>query len=457
MFDLTADLQTFYDNHVRLGTERRKALSGYRDLNVTRLKGGLDDLAEETARPHSHPYAVKNQGGYAMHTLNQDPRGDNSYDIDVALLFLKDALPEDPLKARQRICAALAKRCTNFTKEPEARTNAVTVWYGEGYHIDFAVYRTYTDALGTERVEHASTEWKRRDPMEVNNWFTERVGTLSPKASPLFGYYPKVADGQMRRVVRFLKWFSRSRSSWSLPGGMVISALVAETYRPNPDRDDRALYDTMVALRDRLNISCQVWNPVDSTQELTGNDEVLHQVERLRDNLGKAIGRLAILFDQKNCTREKGRFAWDWVFNHEFWATKETLQKASVEATTGALVPYAVAIRCDLARKEKGPTYMEYRSNSAVLPKGVHLKFSVVSTNVLPPYEVRWIVRNEGDEAREENQLFWERNDTGLTHWTSTRFKGCQTMTCQIEKDGRVLARAVHVVRIAPGGGWRRK
>ena len=76
-----------------------------------------------------------------MHTLNQAEH--NDYDIDVAVVFEKGDLPEDPLKARQRVRDALLKRCDNFTKEPEARHNAVTVWYQDGYNIDFAVYRTW--------------------------------------------------------------------------------------------------------------------------------------------------------------------------------------------------------------------------------------------------------------------------------------------------------------------------
>lgn len=75
-------------------------LADYRDLNITRLKGGLDDLAEESGRPRPHPYDWQNQGGYAMHTLNQDPHNKNDYDIDVALLFDRSALPENLLAAR---------------------------------------------------------------------------------------------------------------------------------------------------------------------------------------------------------------------------------------------------------------------------------------------------------------------------------------------------------------------
>jgi hypothetical protein len=452
MYDISADLKIFYDQYVRLGPERRKQLASYRDLNISRLKNGLDDLAKETNRPHPHPYDWKNQGGYAMHTLNQDPGGDNDYDIDVSLIFDKHDLPEDPLKARQRVRDALCKRCTNFTKEPEARTNAVTVWYSEGYHIDFAVYRTYVDDLGRQYIEHASTTWKRRDPMEVNNWFTAQVSTLSPQANSNLGYVPRVSAGQLRRIVRFLKWFCRSRTSWSLPGGMVISALVANSgvYRADGDRDDIALYNTIVALRDRLKISCQVYNPVDETQELTGKTEVLNQVIRLRDNLDTAINKLNILFNESGCTREKARSAWNWVFNHSFWAEKESSTVSDFAAASVA--GYSVTIRCDLARSENGPTYKQYLSGASALPKGVALKFSVVSTDVLLPYNVRWIIDNEGDEASEAQQLHWENIHSGTIMWTSTAFKGTHRMICQIEKEGKIMAKTAHIVKVKSSG-----
>jgi hypothetical protein len=455
MYDVSSDLQYFYDHHVRLGGELRQQLADYRQKNITRLKNGLDDLAKDTNRPHPHPYDSKNQGGYAMHTLNKDPNNDNDYDIDVALIFYKDEIPENPLKARQRVRDALCKRCTNFTKEPEARTNAVTVWYAEGYHIDFAIYRTYIDEFGIERIEHASTEWKRRDPMEINNWFAECVSRSSPKVNPILGYYPKVAEGQMRRIVRFLKWFCRSRISWSLPGGMIISTLIADSgvYKANGDRDDIALYDTMIALHNRLTVSCKVYNPVDKSQELTGKTEVLNQVIRLRDNLKVAIDKLEVLFNH-SCTREKARSAWDWVFNHQFWVAKES-KKVIDFADVIAIARYNLIIRCDLAKYENGPTYRQYLSGSSRLPKGVALKFSVVSTNVPQPYSVRWIVNNEGDEAQEAEQLCWESSDSATTKWTSTAYKGNHRMTCQIEKNGQIMAETIHIVKINASGNIR--
>ena len=65
-----------------------------------------------------------------MHTLNQHP--DNEYDIDTGVVFAADALPTTALAARQLIADALRATGGAFSKEPEARTNAVTVWYAEG-------------------------------------------------------------------------------------------------------------------------------------------------------------------------------------------------------------------------------------------------------------------------------------------------------------------------------------
>lgn len=453
MFDLSGDLQTFYDRHVRLGGDRRKRLADHRDLNIARLKNGLDDLAAESKRPRPHPYDWQNQGGYAMHTLNQDPRDDNDYDIDVALLFERSALPEDPLAARQRVADALCKRCTNFTKEPTARTNAVTVWYAEGYHIDFAVYRTYTDDFGRQKIEHASTEWRGRNPQEINDWFRNAVSTKSP----VVGLLTRVPEGQLRRIVRFVKWFTRSRPSWSLPGGLIVSTLVVECYRPSFDRDDVALYDTVVALRNRLAYDTTVRNPVDRS-EFTANSEIANQVKRFKAQLDMAVGKLSTLFDG-DCDRTRGRSAWDWIFVHDFWGGKETAKVALDESVTTAALPtpYFVKIRCDLARREGAKTYKHYESGSSVLPKNVALKFTVESTNVPSPYKIVWHVDNHGDEAAEHKQLTWETPPSErFEKWTSTAFKGSHRMICRIVKDGRIQAETSHNVKIAPGRWWNR-
>ena len=454
MYELTKELADFYNTHVRLGTDRRQDLACKRDLNLDRVRGGLDALAEKTGRSRPRFYDWLNQGSYAMHTLNQDPGDANDYDIDVGLIFRKEDLPVGALEARQRVRDALLEKCTNFSKEPEARTNAVTVSYSDGYHVDFAIYRTYADAYGRTVTEHASTEWTRRDPSGLNDWFTRMNTELSPSASNYAGGYGtvKVAPGQFRRVVRWVKWFCKSRDSWSLPGGMVVSTLLAEsgTFKASRDRDDRALHDTMKALHARLKGSCAVANPMGGS-DLTSRGEVLNQVKRLRDRLGENLPKLDVLF-RAGCTRTQARDAWDCIFNHSCWRDTQVAEAAMAKADTTALaLPYRVSIACGLANTEGGRVYRYYPSGAYVLAKGISLNFTIAETNVPPPYAVRWTCNNAGDEAQEDEQVSWEKNEQAI--WTTTAFKGTHRLTCQVMRNGTVLAETRHVVKIGTSGG----
>ncbi len=56
-----------------------------------------------------------------------------------------------------------------------------------------------------------------------------------------------------------------------------------------------------------------------------------------------------------------------------------------------------------------------------MLPKGIHLRFKLKQTSVLPPFQIRWTVENEGDEARDASQMTWTKTmSAGEPLWTST-------------------------------------
>lgn len=443
MYDASADLRRFYDTHVRLGSTLRNDLAGYRDLNLERLTSGLAALSEKRGTTYPTYAEYRNQGSYAMHTLNQCAHTD--YDIDVAVIFDKANLPDDAKAARELVRDALLEKCSNFTKEPEARANAVTVWYSDGYHIDFAVYRKTVDWLGITTIEHAGADgWKTREPTAYTDWFGAKVSANSPPTmlDTAFGVNVTVEKGQLRRIVRLAKAFARSRSGWALPGGVVITTLVTEVFERDPARDDVALVKTFRALHNRLRTSLEVNSPIPPGASLVGTDKRKKEMERLRDCLETALGRLDIL-SEPACTDKEARSAWNAVFNHTFWSEQISEAKRAEEMSTG------LSIECGLAKKEEGHVYRSHRSNSSPLPKGVALRFSANPVGVQAPYEVRWSVRNEGDEATEAKQLTWSHTLAPGAHvWTSTAYKGTHYMDCEIVKNGIVVQRARHIVRI---------
>lgn len=307
MYNAHASIYTFYDRHVRLSREKQIELTEYRDTNLKRLREGLTKLG------YPLPSRTCGQGSYAMYTMVQHP--DNDYDIDTAVIFASDDLPSSSLRARQRVLAGVVEGGGNFKQPPEARTNAVTVWYQAGHHIDLAVYRSYQDAFGNEIIEHAGAEWCRRDPQDITNWFTNAVATKSP--SPDSG--ATVKEGQMRRIVQLLKMFAKSRPNWGLPGGLLISVLVSECYTADWQRDDAALYNTMVAIRNRIRWNTEVLNPVDRSLKLTDTYEHVCEVRRFGERLEQALNWLSPLCDS-NCDELIAYKAWNKFFEHEYWS-----------------------------------------------------------------------------------------------------------------------------------------
>ena len=270
-----------------------------------------------------------------MKTMIRDPA--NDYDIDDGVYFRKEDLvgargaEMTPLQARQMVRDAVDYG--KFKQAPEVRSNCVRVLYEAGYHVDLPVYRrVVTSTIIRDDVHYelaASSGWKRSDARDVSDWYeNERA---------------KSADGQqLRRVNRDLKKYSRSRYSWraGILSGFGISVLLTERFRQH-DREDRAFYDTMVAIRDRLDCDLQVAHPVTAGDYITsGSDDA--RARCFRDKLTDAIDSLQPLF-RADCTHERALKCWDQVFATTFFSERiENKQRASAAApaiiSSGALL-----------------------------------------------------------------------------------------------------------------------
>ncbi|MEQ1864440.1 MAG: cyclic GMP-AMP synthase DncV-like nucleotidyltransferase [Micropepsaceae bacterium] len=356
MYDCADDVLAHHDEDVTLPQSERTTMRERRDANRTRLKKGL----KEKGKPA--PLEFKSQGSYAMKTMVQHPEKD--YDIDDGVYFAKEDLVGErgaemsALQTRQMVRDALDDG--SFKTPPEVRTNCVRVHYEAGYHVDVPVYRRVAikEAFGNDTYHHelASSDWKRSDASEVTDWFEKENNTQSPDAEN---------GRQLRRVTRQIKKFARSRESWTaqILSGFGITKLVTERFRANKDREDTALYETMKAIRDRLNYDLVVKHPVTPNETITkGNDDACARF--LREKLTEAIDALAPLFDS-NCTREKALKCWDKVFATKFFSarlekTEEANKAARIAAPailTSGLLSAGAAAAQPAVRKEGGGRY----------------------------------------------------------------------------------------------------
>jgi hypothetical protein len=356
MHDCADDVLAHHDEKVTLPQSDRTTMRERRDANRDRLKKGLSDQHKPA------PREFKSQGSYAMKTMVQHPN--KHYDIDDGVYFDKEVLIGErgaemsALQARQMVRDALDDG--SFKTPPEVRKNCVRVYYEAGYHVDVPVYRRVTtkDAFGNETYHHelASSDWKRSDARDVTEWFEKENNNQSSD---------KDNGRQLRRIVRQIKKYARSRDSWGsqILSGFGITKLVTECFRGNADREDKALHDTMKAIRDRLNGNLVVKHPVTPGETITkGDDDATARF--LRDRLTEAVDNLAPLFEP-DCTRERALKCWDRVFNTTFFIDRlekkdESSAKAAVAAPavlTAGLLSNAAAAAKNAVRKEGGGRY----------------------------------------------------------------------------------------------------
>jgi hypothetical protein len=219
------------------------------------LKDGLSEYNDENKTDYKIVDTVV-QGSIAMSTTTQNDS--NDYDIDVAIIFDKDNIPEGTTATKNLVVAAIKKKCSQFYKEPEFKTNCVRIYYQSGYHIDFAIYRRYKDEDGNYKYEHCGSEWRPRDPRAITKWFMDEN---------------KLKDYRLIKVVRLCKMFCKSRENWRMPGGLIQTVLVNECYEHN-DRSDVMFYNILTAIKNRLKENDdndevrEVKNPVDQNLSL---------------------------------------------------------------------------------------------------------------------------------------------------------------------------------------------
>lgn len=276
-------LVKFHGARVFVNDEALTLARNRRQANRDRLKKGLANSKEPQPLEHVA------QGSYAMSTMVQSES--ESSDIDDGVVFSREALKgsrggdRTANEAKEMVRAAVAST-DDFKTPPEVRGNCVRIYYADGFHVDMPVYRKYEEN-GTTHKELASTgSWKASAPEDITTWFNGQVTAKSPDDTN---------GRQMRRMVRLLKAWSKSRTSWSMPSGFILSVLVDEQYYSNQswkNRDDLALLSVMRGIRNRLFSSERVYRPVSPREEIT-RDATLGRIRKLRDELEYAIAELS--------------------------------------------------------------------------------------------------------------------------------------------------------------------
>jgi hypothetical protein len=324
VIDTNQDLLNYFLDEVQLKEDQKQKMRDRRNANRTRLRKGLLNAK----KPAPHAFVI--QGSYAMHSMVQ--ANAETSDIDDGVAFMKADLvgprggDYTPLEAKRMVRDALDDG--SFTKAPEVHTNCVRIFYNDGFNVDVPVYRKETTVAGFQ-YELASSEWKKADPEAVTSWFNKNVNDKSPDSSN---------GRQMRRLVRLLKAWGKSRASWNMPSGFILSVLVNETFFKNGnwlDRDDRAFLYVLTQIYNRVCSNRQVMRPVEPYESITKTQDDANMRE-LRDRLKDAIATLSVL-EEPDCDRSKALKAYRTLFCTEYF-DEEIAELEKLEKQSAALI-----------------------------------------------------------------------------------------------------------------------
>lgn len=455
MYDLSSKFNTFYTSYVVLPQADQEGLYSKKNLNIQRLKDGLKEYNEENKTSYS---IVEDcvQGSVAMSTVTQNENSD--YDIDVAIVFSKDDLGDKGAQATRNIVAdALRRKTKQFNAEPEVKTSCVRIKYADGYHIDFAVYRRYHDALNNCWIyEHAGSDWAQRELKGLSDWFKTQNDA---------------SDGKLRKIVRLSKMFCKSRDSWkNMPSGLLQTVLCEEKLQDTYERIDELFYYTMKEVVSRLDSDESVAAPVDNGRDLIPRKSDKKKVTNWKNRLKSKLEDLDVLF-KDSCTKDDALQAWYGFFNHDFWneqmvesssysnklVLKSVRSFSDTEQFIEDLYPvnlsYYCRVSCDVSGNGWRPKPLsEFLTLlKHFLPHNFEIKCMMTGTNCPQPYTILWKVKNVGPEAERRNQLRGQIVEKGTSIVEHSNFFGNHYIECYIIKNGVCVAKTRIDVPIGRG------
>ena len=383
------------------------------------------------------------QGSYKFGTQIRPVRMGLEFDIDLGVYFRWRGKPEDGkhnadelrsmVQASLRAYAAGTDGVIEVVHPPKARCSRVR--FEGDFHIDVPVYHLGA-AADRRALALLDGGWENSDPKAIYLWFKER-----------FDDYTR---SKVRRQVQYLKnWAARVLGEEG-PSSILITTLVALEYLElgpsESEADDEALRALAERLADRLEEDPEVPNPVDPGEDLNRMSPAQTEafVGKLREL--EDVGARALRAED----RVEAAEIWSEAFAHFFPVSEEaTGEGGGQRAAAVQVVPIRFDPDIAVEATSKGsPRTFTGRNEIGPIPKDCDIVFRVVNPIELPRgATIRWMVRNEGEEAEGLNDLGHPAG-YGLVAEERSAYRGRHFMDVTVWLHGRLIGRRRVSVRI---------
>lgn len=253
------------------------------------------------------------------------------------------------------------------------------------------------------------------------------------------------------RTSRNMRHLARMARSWKNAngvnmGGLLMDTLVHRFFAQATDYDSAGTGSFDLMVRDFFEFPKD--EPDKDYYLAVGSNQRVKLKARFQPKAKKAYSRCLEAIANEGTTSANKK--WREVFGtavplrasesaRSFDDTEEFIeQKYSVD------IQYTLAIDCTVTQNGWRPASLRkiLQAKSLLLPNK-ELDFAITECNAPGPYEVRWKVLNQGDEAERRNkirgQIVPSNRSTGRHE--RTEFRGDHLVECYVVKDGVVVAR----------------
>lgn len=401
-------------------------------------------LIEDLNDRSDYPINSWLQGSYKFGTQVRPAGKGQEFDIDLGIYFRWDGNPQDgdydPIDLKGFVRDSLLEYAADDENEAEqvadSKARCERIHFDADFHIDVPCY--HLDP--TADVRHLATEsdeWETSDPKAIYRWWKDSFEN---------GNLPR-----LRRLVRYLKmWAALKFNEGDGPSSILLTVLVGEAWDELDHEaisgDDEYLVAIVSVVVERLQRNPVVPNPVDRPENMNRLDRAKSDkfVDKVEDLL--AIGERALAAPTKTLAAE----IWGEAFGHFFPLPEEDEEMAILEKAGGALVPVLFDPRVAI---EARPTRDGARTFHGVneigpIPKNCDITFTLMNEHELPAgATLRWVARNQGDEAEDVNDLGHEWGDQREVGEQSA-YRGTHYMDVSVRLDDRIIGRRRIPVKI---------
>lgn len=392
-----------------------------------------DFVKPKLAAASGYPIKSWLQGSYKFGTQVRPVHTGDEFDIDLGIYYCWNGSPNEGDFRPKELKDMAQDSLMEYAAENDDVLEVVTppkarccrIRFKGGFHIDVPCYHLREDrdarSLATE-----DDSWEDSDPKAIYKWFTSQ--------------FDDYLRGRVRRLVRYMKTWAalKFRSDQDRPASVLITVLVAQAVSTLdddlPGSEDEALDVVLRTVHETVSAAQDVRNPVDPDENLAGRMSA-NQWEAFVDRLKQfsEIAAQAVKADDElsACT------LWSVSFEHLFpLPDAQTLREEDRQLPALRTLP---EVQINAASKDNTNLRFSGTNEIGPIPKNCTISFRVSNADRMPHgTQFHWMVRNEGDEAEDINDL-GHKAGQGIEVSERSAYNGTHYMDCTAVAGGRIV------------------